>query len=261
MVLVAPARRRVRVPPVAVALWLVAAVAWIGTIAWAARMGMGAMPGTLGFGIGAFVAMWTLMMAAMMLPSVWPFVAMYTRTVRDHRVLRTVALASGYLLVWAAAGVVAFGLAWTFGRFAEDDVTVAHAVAVLSFAACGVYQLTPLKYRCLSHCRTPLSHLLHYASFTGRLRDVRAGVSHGFYCLGCCWTLMVLLVAFGVMNIPAMVGLALVITVEKVWSRGEAFARVVGVGALVYAVVLVFEPGLAPGLDPDMVMRMNDMAG
>jgi predicted metal-binding membrane protein len=70
---------------------------------------------------------------------------------------------------------------------------------------------------------------------------------------------MLLMVTFGVMNIGAMVGLAVVIAVEKVWRHGEAFARFVGVGCLVFAVVLVFEPGLAPGLDPDAVMPMTDM--
>jgi predicted metal-binding membrane protein len=69
---------------------------------------------------------------------------------------------------------------------------------------------------------------------------------------------MVLMIAFGVMNLGAMIGLAGVIAVEKVWRHGERFARVFGVGCLVFAVILIFEPGLAPGLDPDAVMPMMD---
>ena len=89
---------------------------------------------------------------------------------------------------------------------------------------------------------------------------MRAGASHGWFCLGCCWALMVLMVAFGVMNVVAMVGLAVVIAVEKMWHRGESFARVVGVGCIIYAAALIFRPELAPGLDPGAVMQMADMS-
>jgi predicted metal-binding membrane protein len=144
-------------------------------------------------------------------------------------------------------------LARLFGDLAANRAGLARATAVATFAGAGLYQLTPVKARCLSHCRSPLSHLFHYVSFRGRLRDVRAGVSHGVFCLGCCWALMVLLVAFGVMNIAAMAGLALVIVLEKTWRYGERLARAVGVGALAFAAVLLLAPGLAPGLDPDAV--------
>ena len=127
-----------------------------------------------------------------------------------------------------------------------------------AFAALGIYQLTPLKFRCLSHCRSPLAHLLHYTSFKGPLRDLRAGIEHGLYCLGCCWALMLVLIAFGVMNLPAMIGVALIIAIEKVWRFGEMFARVVGVSALVYAALVGIEPSLAPGLDPGVIMN-DDM--
>jgi predicted metal-binding membrane protein len=192
-----------------------------------------------------------------MLPSVWPFVAVYERTIRARRATRLGALAGGYLLAWAVVGVAAFGVAWVFGELAADHPGVARVVAVIAFAALGIYQLTPLKFRCLSHCRSPLAHLLHYTSFTGRLRDVRAGINHGLYCLGCCWALMLVLLAFGVMNLPAMIGVAVIIAVEKVWRFGEAFARIVGVAALVYAALVGLAPSLAPGLDPDMIMN-ND---
>ena len=127
-----------------------------------------------------------------------------------------------------------------------------------AFAALGIYQLTPLKFRCLSHCRSPLAHLLHYTSFKGRSATCEPGIEHGLYCLGCCWALMLVLVAFGVMNLPAMIGVAVIIAVEKVWRFGEVFARVVGVSALVYAAFVGIEPSLAPGLDPDVVMN-DDM--
>jgi predicted metal-binding membrane protein len=220
---------------------------------------MSAMPGTMGLGLAEFVAMWALMMTAMMLPSGWPFVAVYERTIRARRVLRLGALAAGYLLAWALVGVVAFGVAWVFGELAADRPGVARVMAVAAFGALGIYQLTPLKFRCLSHCRSPLAHLLHYTSFKGPLRDLRAGLEHGLYCVGCCWALMLVLIALGVMNLPATIAVAIIIFVEKVWRFGEAFARVVGVSALVYAALVAIEPSLAPGLDPNVMYDDMDM--
>jgi predicted metal-binding membrane protein len=254
-----PLPRPVRVPASGVVLVALAALAWAAYIAWANSRDMSAMPGTMGLGFAEFVAMWALMMTAMMLPSVWPFVAVYERTIRVHRVARLGALSGGYLLAWALVGVVAYGVAWVFGELAADRPGLARAVAVAAFASLGIYQLTPLKFRCLSHCRSPLAHLLHYTSFKGPFRDLRAGIEHGLYCLGCCWALMLVLLAFGVMNLPAMIGVAVIIAVEKVWRFGEVFARAVGVSALVYAVLVGIEPSLAPGLDPTVVMEDMDM--
>lgn len=234
-------------------------VAWIGTVAWARSAGMGAMPGTMGMNLAAFTAMWALMMSAMMLPSVGPFVGVYQRTVVESRLPRLLGLGFGYLLVWSVVGVVAFVIAAWFGDLAANNTTTAQIVSVATFGLVGLYQLSPLKYRCLSHCRTPLGHLVHYLGFQGRWRDVRAGMSHGWFCLGCCWALMVLMIAFGVMNIAAMIVLAVVIAVEKLWRHGEAFSRAVGVAAIGYAIALVFVPELAPGLDPGGVMPMGDM--
>lgn len=255
---VRPLPRRARLPASGIVLVALAALAWAGTIAWANSRDMSAMPGTMGLGLGEFVAMWALMMTAMMLPSVWPFVAVYERTIRVHRVARLGALAGGYLLAWALVGVAAYGVAWVFGELAADRPGLARVVAVAAFASLGIYQLTPLKFRCLSHCRSPLAHLLHYTSFKGPHRDLRAGIEHGLYCLGCCWALMLVLIAFGVMNLPAMIGVALIIAIEKVWRFGEMFARVVGVSALLYAALVAIEPSLAPGLDPGVIMN-DDM--
>jgi predicted metal-binding membrane protein len=242
-------------------LVLVAAamVAWTATIAWIRADDMSAMPGTMGMSVAAFTMMWGLMMSAMMLPSVSPFAQTYQATVTTHRAPRLIALAGGYVVVWTAVGLVACVVTDWFGHLATDRPTAAHVMVVTTFAVVGLYQLTPLKFRCLSHCRSPLGHLMHSLGFRGPLRDLKAGAHHGWFCLGCCWALMLLMIAFGVMNVAAMVGLAAVIAVEKVWRHGETFARAVGVVCLVFAVVLIFEPGLAPGLDPDSVMGPMSM--
>ncbi len=250
-------QRRAPFSQTTVTLIALSVAAWVGTLVWARSMGMGAMPGTMGMSLIAFVAMWTLMMAAMMLPSVGPFVGVYQRTITERRASRLTMLGFGYLAVWASVGLVAFVLAAWFADLGTRSPTLAQIAAVTTFALVGLYQLSPLKYRCLSHCRTPIGHLVHYLGFTGPAKDLRAGASHGWFCLGCCWALMVLMVAFGVMNIAAMIGLAAVIALEKIWRHGETFARVVGVAAIAYAVALVFAPELAPGINPG---SMGDMS-
>ena len=107
--------------------------------------------------------------------------------------------------------------------------------------------------------RSPLSLLLHYGAYRGRLRDVRAGAHRGAYCLGCCWSLMALFVVVGVMNLAAMVVLAAVVLAEKLWVHGEVLARVVGIAALALAVAVIWVPALAPGLPG--TSQMMDMAG
>jgi predicted metal-binding membrane protein len=236
-------------------LLILAAGAWAATIALA--RGMAGMTGTMGLGLALFVPIWTLMMAAMMLPSVAPTASLYTKTFGDDRTVRTAGLVVGYLAVWAAAGVPAYGLAWLAGRLTGMHPGAAHVLAVAIFAACGVYQLSRLKDRCLAHCRSPLGLLLHYGSYRGRSRDLRVGVHNGAYCLGCCWGLMAILIAVGVMNVVAMVGLAALVLVEKVWRWGPAAGRLAGAAALALAVATIWLPWLAPGLHAPPPMMMH----
>jgi predicted metal-binding membrane protein len=239
-------------------LGLGSAIAWAGVLLVGQRMGMGGMPGTMGLGFIAFLGAWTLMMAAMMLPAVAPFASFYTRTFTEHRTRRLMTFGAGYFIVWAAVGIPAFAAAAMGGRLASHHANVATGVAVGVFAACGVYQLTSLKDRCLAHCRTPLGLTLRYSGLQSRLRDVRAGLHHGGFCVACCWTLMALLIAFGVMNLVAMVALSAVVIVEKTWRHGPAFARIVGALALVFAAAVLVRPALAPGLHHEqMPMTMT----
>ncbi|MEV6741404.1 DUF2182 domain-containing protein [Streptomyces sp. NPDC051104] len=227
-------------------LLLAAAAAW----AWVVGRGrvMGSMPGTMGLDLPAFLPVWTVMSAAMMLPATAPVASLYARTILRHRFARLVAFTVGYLLVWAGAGLPAFALAAVAGRAAGTHAATATATAAVVFAANGVYQLTPLKDRCLARCRSPIGLMLRYASYPGRSRDLRAGVHHGAFCLGCCWSLIALLAAFGLMNLWAMVGLAAVLSAEKLAPAGPVVARIVGVVSLALAIAVVWVPSLAPGL-------------
>ena len=241
-----------------IALLVLAGVAWIATIVWITALDMSLGAGTMGLSPVEFIVMWTLMMAAMMLPAVSPLVSLYARSVRSAPGALT-AFGAGYILTWASTGVVAYGLTWLFGRLADDRPGAAHTVAVGAFVVCGVYQLTPLKRWCLRHCRSPISHLLHYASYRGKTRHLRAGAHHGLVCVGCCWAMMLALLAVGMMNVPAMVVLALLITLEKQWRHGEALAKIIGVAALVYALAIAFDADLAPGLIDNGDMTPMDM--
>ena len=187
-------------------------------------------------------AMWAVMMTAMMLPSASPLVLLYAgalRTRGDARVGRkTYAMAAGYVLVWVlfsvAATVLQRVLSSVLVLTPMMEPSIPEAAAVL-LAIAGLYQLTPLKGACLRVCRSPLSYLLqHWAP--GTFAAFRLGAQHGAYCLGCCWALMLLLFAGGVMNLVVIVALTLWVLAEKFAPFGEQTAKVSGVALLAGAV-------------------------
>ena len=166
--------------PVA-ALLVVALFAWLAVVALAD--GMAGMSGTMGLDLVSFVGLWTLMMAAMMLPTIAPFVALYSRTFVGRRGWRTGTLAAGYLGVWAAAAFPAYLAVWSAEQALLGHSRLTLSVTVGVMACCGLYQLSPVKERCLRHCRAPLGLTLRYSAYTGRWRELRVGVHHGAYCL------------------------------------------------------------------------------
>lgn len=227
-------------------LLLIAAGAWLALALQARSMGL--MPVTMGVAMPSFVVMWTLMVAAMMVPSIIPLASRYLRLIASPRTFGLLGFTVGYLGVWTVTGVLAFALAWLTGRIATTSPQTATGTAAAIFGIGGIYQFTSLKDRCLARCRVPLALLLRYASWRGSLRHLRVGVHHGAYCLGCCWSLMVLMLAFGVMNMAAMLLLAAVVILEKFWTHGVLFSRLVGVACCALAVAVWWVPGLAAGL-------------
>jgi predicted metal-binding membrane protein len=241
---------RWRLTPQVTVLLLAAGIAWVAIVAW--TQASGAMTGAMGLELPAFLVAWTVMMAAMMLPSVAPVASLYARSITGHRTARLIAFTAGYLVVWALAGVAAFAIGGAVGWLAAGNPSVGVAAGAAAFVACGVYQLSPLKSRCLRHCRSPIALLFKYASYRGASRDLRVGLHHGAYCLGCCWGLMVVLLALGAMSIVPMLVLAVVVVVEKLWSRGEVFSRIVGIASLALAVATLWFPALTAGFSPPM---------
>ena len=249
--------RQLVVPWIAVAV--LAAVAWTVTIILAQSMGNG--PGTMGLALLPFLGLWVVMMAAMMLPSVAPVAVLWTRLISGAsggpwRVARMSAFLSGYLLAWAACGAVAFAVLTGTGRLLTASPAAAKWLGVAIFIAAGLYQLTPWKDWCLRRCRTPIGALLYYIGFKGRSRDVRVGLHHGATCAGCCWGLMILLIAVGVMNVAVMGTLAAVIFAEKLWRHGKPFGQAVGVVLVAAGVLAIWFSWLLPGLHAHAMAAM-----
>lgn len=178
-------------------------------------------PDGMGGGLLIFVAAWTVMMIAMMLPSAAPLVLLYRKGATPGA---TGLLAAGYIVVWAAAGVPAY--------FASTLMPM--MLSPFALAAAGLYQLTPLKTSCLRRCRTPADFLVQH---WGR-GPFRLGIEHGAWCLGCCWALMAVLVVVGMMGLAWVVGLALLVAAEKLMAHGVWIGRLAGAGFLVAAVVM-----------------------
>ena len=180
-------------------------------------------------------AMWTVMMAGMMLPSASPLVLLYGASARRSAPgtagRQVYALAAGYLLVWTvfSLGATALqrGLAALLLVSPMMEVTSARVGATLLLLA-GVYQLTPIKHACLRTCQSPLGFLMSRWR-SGATGAFVMGVQHGTYCVGCCWALMLLLFAGGVMNLTVIAALTAFVAFEKLAPLGLHAARISGV--------------------------------
>ena len=236
-----------------------AVVAWLVTND---RMGgMASMPGMALGSLGFYVTVWVVMMAAMMFPSVAPTVLMYDRLRVGHRARgkgaaadATALFVTGYIFVWTAAGLAAYGLfelvraidpaflAWDdAGRYLTGGVIVAAAV----------YQLTPLKQACLVKCRSPMMFLAERWRH-GRTGALELGLRHGAWCLGCCWALMAALFAVGVMSLGWMALIAAFIAGEKLLPWPAAARRSVAVVLLTLGLGVAFVPADVPWFtEPD----------
>jgi predicted metal-binding membrane protein len=194
--------------------------------------------------LGPFLGMWTVMMAAMMLPSATPMILLH-RLGADGRMRRQIwsaVFVTGYLVVWASVGIVVWGASMATSAIVMPEQRAVAVAALLILA--GVYQFTPLKSTCLRLCRTPADFLLTHWH-RGLSGQLRLGIEHGLYCLGCCWALMALFVGVGAMSLVWAVGIALVVLVEKVVPQGVAFGRIAGAMLIVAGAIVLLRPDLA----------------
>lgn len=197
--------------------------------------------------LAMFLVTWVVMMAAMMLPGLVPFTVGVSRLLGGRTGSGTMsALTAGYLVVWGAAGILGYLVVRGFEALATgENVTAVRAGAGVLLMA-GTYQFTPLKRWCLVRCRSPLALMVRYADLIRRSRRgaLLVGIRHGGYCFGCCWALMVVLLATGAMSLVWMAATAAVIAVEKVVPRGEVLGSVLGVVLIGLGAVLLAAPGL-----------------
>jgi predicted metal-binding membrane protein len=212
---------------------------------WTMSMMWVIMPGQTWFAAALmFVGMWLVMMVAMMLPSTLPMLLLHRRAMAfrgDPRLAGlTIALGTGYFLVWTLFGVAAYAGGRAMALVAMSFPAVSRTIPLAAAAAlilAGVYQLTPWKSACLKHCRDPLALVAHHLD--GGWRGALAlGLHHGAFCAACCWALMLIQLVLGVMSLAVMVVVALVIALEKLLSHGEMVARFAGAASILSGIVL-----------------------
>jgi len=179
-------------------------------------------------------AMWTVMMAGMMLPSAAPTLLLYTMVVRSHDAthapLRAYSFLAGYLLVWTAFSLAVTLLQLLLGARLYLSPMMQLRGQVLSGALvllAGAYQLTPVKGSCLTTCRTPAAFLARYYR-PGNRAAFSLGLRHGAWCVGCCWALMLLLFVAGVMNLVAIAAITVFVLLEKSMPFGAQGGRLSG---------------------------------
>jgi predicted metal-binding membrane protein len=227
-------------------LLLAAGVAWW----WAVdRMaGMDAGPGTDLGALGWFTGVWAVMMAAMMLPSLAPTAAVYAALVRREP-SRVLLFAGGYLLVWSAAGVVAYCL-FELGKSLFASALAWHHGGRLLVAgvlvAAALYQLTPYKRTFLLRCRSPL-RFLRASWRESRVGAFAMGLRSGGWCVGCSWALMAALFALGVMSVTWMALIAGLVALEKIGPWGRATKLATGGLLVVLAIAILAAPHDVPG--------------
>lgn len=232
--------------PLACWLWVIAmardmygpmsgASAWMMTVEWDTQR------------LVLLWAMWAAMMAGMMLPSITPLLLLYARAMRNRENvrypgLRIYAMAAGYLTIWALFSVGATVLQRVLGS--TSWLTMMMEPADTRFAAglliaAAIYQLTPMKNACLDACRSPVA-LLSSRWREGAGGAFLMGATHGLYCLGCCWALMLLLFAGGVMNLTVILALTVWVAIEKLAPFGRHSARIGAVALFALGVSLAF---------------------
>ncbi len=197
-------------------------------------------------GAGLYLVTWLVMMVAMMFPSIAPITvafASFTRS-RGQGYVPTALFVLGYLGVWTAAGLLPLGVLEAVNRIWMTAPSWLPRAGAAVIVIAGIYQFTPLKDACLRACRSPLGFVMTHDFGGGSQAAVRAGVSHGIYCLGCCWALMAVLAVIGLMNIAWMAVFAAVFFIEKNLRGGDLVAKLVGALCIAGGVAVMISPSL-----------------
>jgi predicted metal-binding membrane protein len=226
-------------------LALIAALSWVYVASLASdmqNMEMAtemAMPRTHAWDVADFAltfVMWAVMMVAMMTPSAAPMILMFAGVNRKRRqqersYVSTSVFLLGYVMAWAGLSVLAATAQWglhAVSLLSPMMATTSPVIGSVLLLAAGIYQWTPLKHVCLTKCRSPLGFVLNEWR-EGRWGALLMGLKHGAYCIGCCWSLMALLLVAGVMNLLWVAAIAGFVLLEKVAPASDRLGRVAGV--------------------------------
>jgi predicted metal-binding membrane protein len=221
-----------------------ASLGWLGASAWAPYFSHAS--GAEGFPpalrVVLFVAGWTVMSVAMMLPTSLPLVAVF-RTITGGAAGLMALLAAGYLAVWAAFGLAAWLGDSVLHRVVEESPWLggrADLIPAALLLTAGLFQFSPLKYACLSQCRSPVGFVVqHWRGGSRARRAFLLGAHHGLYCLGCCWALMLVMFGVGGIHLGWMLALGAVMFVEKAVAWGRWLTAPVGVALALWALALL----------------------
>jgi predicted metal-binding membrane protein len=217
----------------------------------------------MGLAAPLFLAIWVVMMVAMMFPTAAPMILVFhqveaNRRQRGEAFVATWVFVAAYLCVWSLAGVVAFAgavLAESLTRSAGLSADAAARIGGALLIIAGLYQLSPLKSVCLSKCRSPITFIM--TSWRNGLDGaMRMGIEHGLYCLGCCWLLFVILFPLGIMNVAAMAAITALIFAEKAFPWGVRVAQIAASALVLYGVVVLFVPSILPTSVTEQSMDM-----
>ena len=233
-------------------LLLVAAAGW-AVLVWQSREMDAGIGITMGMAAPLFLLIWVLMMVAMMFPTAAPMFLTFARVQasreqRGQPFVPTWIFVAAYLGLWTLFGALAYGIAAGLEHAAQDSMWLMdHAARIggVVLVLAGLYQLTPLKRACLSHCRTPTTFVLT-SWRDGAAGAIRMGLEHGLYCLGCCWLLFAILFPLGLMNVAAMALITLLIFAEKSLAMGTRVAVLAALVLVVYGAVVVAMPAALP---------------
>ena len=237
--------------------------AWVALTVQARGMGSMATSLTMGMDLVLFLAVWLVMMAAMMFPAAAPMILTFARVQAGKRQqggapVSTWLFVGAYLAVWGAVGVIAYVAAAGAEQLGNAVPWIGSNGPRLGGAilvAAGIYQLTPLKHVCLRQCRSPIAFVLT-SWRDGAAGALQMGVRHGLYCLGCCWLLFAILFPLGMWNLALLALVTLLIFAEKSLPFGNRLSGAIAAVLVAYGIAVLVSPGILPVQPPHGTMPM-----
>jgi len=192
--------------------------------------------------------MWLVMMIGMMTPSVSPLVLIFAKVNRQkkqqaHPFVNSAYLITGYFVIWAVFSLLATFLQWLLQNvslLSPEMKSTSKILGGVILIASGIFQFMPAKQSCLKYCRTPFAFVTQHWK-EGKRGALNMGIENGFYCLGCCWTLMLLLFVTGIMNLLWVAIIALFVLAEKILVQVKWIPYVAGTVLILYGIFFLVE--------------------